>query len=264
MKVVLFCGGFGLRLRPTTTNVPKPLVPIKGKPVMFLLMKYYAYFGYKDFILCLGYKGDKIREFFSRYGDSPSDGFVPSDKSERLKPFKSDIERWKITFVDTGLESNIGQRLKAVQKYLDGEELFLANYADGLTDMYLPRMISYSMKRGKIACLIAVKPSISIHVLSVTVDGYVKRVRSVCQTPLRINGGYFIFKNQIFDYIKDGEDLVKEPFERLIKKRELVAYKYNGFWAALDTFKDKQRIEEFASNSGPLWEILDSHRDKLP
>jgi glucose-1-phosphate cytidylyltransferase len=257
MKVVLFCGGFGLRLRPTTTYLPKPLVPIRGKPIVFLLMKYYAYFGHKDFILCLGYKGDKIREFFSTNGASLS------NESERLRPFKSDIEDWKITFVDTGLESNIGQRLKAVQKYLDDEELFLANYADGLTDMYLPKMISYSMKRGKIACLIAVRPSISIHVLSTTVDGYVKSVRSVYQTPLRINGGYFIFKNQIFDYIKDGEDLVEEPFERLIKKRELVAYKYNGFWAALDTFKDKQRIEKFASNSGPLWEILDSRREQL-
>lgn len=255
MKVVLFCGGLGLRLHPSTENIPKPLVSVGGKPVLLQLMKYYSYFGHKDFILCLGYKGDEIKRFFLNYDECLTGDFVLSNGDKKQKLFKSDIEDWKITFAETGLNSPLGERLRSVKKYLDGEEVFLANYSDGLTDMYLPNMIKYFTKRDKIGCMVTVKPSVVFHYVSANRDGYVKNICQLNKTPLRINGGFFMFKNKIFDYINPDEDLVNEPFQRLIKKHELIAYKYDGFWASLDTYKDKQRLDDLASKNASFWEI---------
>lgn len=263
MKVVLFCGGKGMRLYPTTEVLPKPLISVGGKPLLLLLMKYYSYFGNKDFILCLGYKGEKIKKYFLDYDEFLSGDFVLSKGGKRQKLFKSDIEDWKITFADTGLNSTLGDRLKAVQKYLEGEDNFLANYADGLTDLYLPNLIDFFKKSGKIACLISVKPSVTFHYVSTSKEGYVKKICQLNQAPLRINGGFFVFKNQIFDYIKPNEDLVCEPFQRLIKKGELISYDYDGFWASLDTYKDKQRLEEMASHNASFWEIW-NHTQEEP
>jgi glucose-1-phosphate cytidylyltransferase len=255
MKVVLFCGGLGLRLYPSTENVPKPIVTIGEKPILWHLMKYYAHFGHKDFILCLGYKGEQIKRFFLNYDECLSNDFILSDGGKERQLLKSDIEDWRITFVETGLHSNVGQRLKAVQKYLEGEEEFLANYSDAITDLYLPKLISFFIKRGKTGCFLAVKPFGTFHVVLTSAEGYVKSIRHVGQSGTKINGGFFIFKNAIFDYINDGEDLVDEPFQRLIKRIELVAYEYNGFWASLDTYKDKQRLDELASKGKAPWEI---------
>jgi len=255
MKVVLFCGGLGMRLHADTENVPKPLVQIGGKPILWHLMKYYSYFGHKDFILCLGYKGGEIKKFFLNYDECLSSDFILSHGGKRRKLLKSDIEDWKITFADTGLRSNVGERLKAVQKYLEGEEMFLANYSDGLSDLPLPKLIDFFIKQGKTGCFVAVKPFYSFHIISISADGCVKSVSPVSQSNLRINGGFFVFKDKIFDHIKESEDLVNEPFQRLIEKGELVAYKYDGFWASLDTYKDKQRLDELASNNHAFWEL---------
>jgi glucose-1-phosphate cytidylyltransferase len=255
MKVVLFCGGLGLRLHPSTETIPKPLVKVGGQPVILHLMKYYSYFGHRDFVLCLGYKGEEIKKFFLNYDECLSGDFVLSNGKKKEKLFKSDIEDWTITFAETGLKSTLGDRLRAAEKYVDKEERFLANYSDGLTDLFLPNLIDFSIKQGKIACLITVKPSVAFHYVSTDKNGYVKNIKQLNQTPLRINGGFFVFKNEIFDYIKPGEDLVYEPFLRLIKKRELIAYDYDGFWASLDTYKDKQRLDELASQNSSFWEI---------
>lgn len=238
------------------------MVSVGGKPVLLLLMKYYSYFGHKDFILCLGYKGENIKKFFLNYDECLSGDFILSNGGKRKPLFKSDIEDWKITFAETGLHSNIGERLRVVKKYLDGEEMFLANYSDGLTDLHLPTLIDFAIKRGKIGCLITVKPSVVFHYVSASEDGYIKEICQLNQTPLRINGGFFVFKNQIFDYIKPGENLVNEPFQRLIKKHELVAYKHDGFWASLDTYKDKQRLDELASKNTSFWEIWNHQNHK--
>jgi glucose-1-phosphate cytidylyltransferase len=255
MKVVLFCGGLGLRLHPSTESTPKPLVSVGGKPIILQLMKYYSYFGHKEFILCLGYKGESIKEFFLNYDEYLTGDFVLSNGKKKHKLFKSDIEEWKITFAETGLSSTLGERLIAAKKYVGDDEMFLANYSDGLTDLHLPDLIDFFVKSGKIAVLMTVKPSVVFHYVSTTKDNHVKGIRQLNQTPLRINGGFFVFKNQIFDYINPGEDLVNEPFQRLIKKKELLAYKYDGFWASLDTYKDKQRLDELASNNASAWEI---------
>jgi glucose-1-phosphate cytidylyltransferase len=251
-----------MRLHPSTETIPKPLVPIGGRPLLLLLMKYYSFYGHKDFILCLGYRGDHIKKFFLDYDECLSGDFVLTNGSKKQKLFKSDIKDWRITFAETGLGSNIGQRLKMVQKYLDKEEVFLANYSDGLTDLCLPKMIDYFAKRDRIGCLLTVKPAVVFHSVLATRDNYIKSICQLNKTELRINGGFFIFKSQIFDNIKEGEDLVNEPFQRLIKKRELVAYKYDGFWASLDTYKDKQRLDEIASTGFSCWEIWNQKKQE--
>ena len=255
MKVVLFCGGLGLRLHPSTERTPKPLVRVGGKPVLLLLMKYYSYFGHKDFILCLGYKGDEIKKFFLNYDECLSGDFILCNGNKKQKLFKSEIDDWTITFADTGLDSPVGSRLKKVEKYLCEDDVFLANYSDGLTDLYLPDLIDYSKKRDKIACMITVKPTVGFHYVSTSKDGYVDGICQLDQTPVRFNGGFFVFKKQIFDYINLGEDLVYEPFQRLMKQHQLVAYRHDGFWASLDTYKDKQRLDELALKNASSWEI---------
>jgi len=255
MKVVLFCGGLGMRLHPDTENVPKPLVHVGGKPILWHLMKYYSYFGHKDFILCLGYKGEEIKKFFLNYDECLSSDFILSHGGKKRQLLESDIEDWRITFADTSFHSSVGQRLKAVQKYLEGEEMFLANYADGLSDLPLPKLIDFFIKQGKTGCFVAVKPFYTVHTISISADGCVKSISPMSKSNLRINGGFFVFTNKIFDYIKEGEDLVNEPFQRLIQKDELVAYEYDGFWASLDTYKDKQRLDELASKKNAFWQI---------
>jgi glucose-1-phosphate cytidylyltransferase len=263
MKVVLFCGGLGLRMHPTTETLPKPLIPIGEKPVLWHLMKYYAYFGHKDFVLCLGYKGEQIKKFFLNYDECLSNDFILTAGGKRRQLLKRDLEDWRITFVETGLNINIGQRLKRVQKYVENDETFLANYSDGLTDLPLPKLIDFHNKYGKIACLLSVKPFYPFHLVSSAPEGNVKSIRQIAQSDLRINGGYFVFKNQIFDYIGPGEDLVNEPFQRLIRKRELVAYEYDGFWASLDTYKDKQRLDELVSSNNASWQIWKNKGQEL-
>ena len=262
MKVVLFCGGFGMRLHPSTENTPKPLVAVGGKPVLLHLMKYYSYFGHKEFILCLGYKGQEIKKFFLNYDECLSGDFVLSNGVKKQKLFKGEIENWKITFAETGLCSPVGDRLKKVEKYLCDDEVFLANYSDGLTDLYLPDLITNFKKRDKIASMITVKPTVGFHYVSTNRDGYVDGISQLDQTQIRFNGGFFVFKKQIFDYINPGEDLVFEPFQRLMQKHQLVAYKHEGFWASLDTYKDKQRLDELALKNASSWEIWNHEQPK--
>ena len=255
MKVVLFCGGLGTRLREISENLPKPMVKIGYRPILWHVMKYYAHYGHKDFILCLGYKADVIKNYFLNYDECLSNDFTLLEGGKNLQLLNSDIHDWKITFVDTGLTSNIGQRFKAVEKYLEGEEVFLANYSDGLTDLVLPEMIDDFYKQDKLASFVCVKPSQSFHLVEMKENGVVSEIRDVKQAGIRINGGYFIFKNDIFRYINQGEELVVEPFQRLIDMKELIAYKYDGFWACMDTFKEQQQLDDMYSQGKAPWEV---------
>ena len=160
MKVVLFCGGLGTRLREYSESIPKPMVNIGYRPIIWHVMKYYAHFGHTDFILCLGYRGDVIKQYFLNYEECLSNDFQLSKGGRELQLYSRDIDQWNITFVDTGHYAPIGQRLKAVEQYLEGEEVFLANYSDGLTDFFLPSMIDHFMASGKVAaCLLYTSPS---------------------------------------------------------------------------------------------------------
>jgi glucose-1-phosphate cytidylyltransferase len=162
---------------------------------------------------------------------------------------------WKITFVDTGTHSSIGQRLRAVQRHLDGEEMFLANYSDGLTDVPLPELISFAQKQNTIATFLCVKPNLAYHFVSMNGHGLVTEISDVNGSHIRINGGFFVFRPGIFDYVKDGEELVPGPLQRLAKDNQLSAFRYDGFWAAMDTFKDKQQLEELHARGPAPWEV---------
>lgn len=254
MKVVLFCGGLGTRMRDYSESVPKPMVTIGYRPILWHVMKYYAHYGHKEFILCLGYKADMIKSYFLNYNEWLSNDFVLSDGG-RIQLSNQDINDWKITFVDTGLTSNIGQRLKAVEQYLEGEEYFLANYSDGLTDLHLPTFIQHAQEQGKIGNFLCVQPSQSFHLVEMNENGLVSKIQDVKQRDIWINGGYFLFKQDIFKHINFGEELVYEPFQRLIEQKELTAYRYNGFFGVMDTFKEKQMLDDMYSRGETPWEV---------
>ena len=239
MKVVLFCGGLGTRLREHSDTIPKPLVNIGYRPIIWHLMRYYAHFGHKDFILCLGYRGDLVRKFFLTYSECMSNDFVLSEGGKKIELQARDIEDWRITFVDTGLHSNIGQRLLRVRKYLEGEDMFLANYSDGLSDLALDRFIEDFRARSVIAGFLSVRPSQSYHAIRTDTQGLVTELEPVSQSDHWVNGGFFCLRQDVFDYINEGEELVDEPFHRLIGQQQLWAPRHEGFWASMDTLKDK-------------------------
>ncbi len=264
MKVVLFCGGLGLRLREYSDTLPKPMVTIGYRPILWHVMKYYAHYGHKDFIVCLGYRGDVIKDYFLNYNECMSNDFVLSKGAHEVKLFNTDIEDWKITFADTGINANIGQRLKAAQKYLEGEDVFLANYSDGLTDLPLPKQLEHFYKHNKIASFACVKPNLSYHLVLCRNGGVVTDITPVSRSNVRINGGYFIFKKEVFRSIKEGEELLQEPFQRLVKEEQLIAYKYDGFWASMDTFKDKELLDALYSADKAPWEVWKRHTNGEP
>ncbi len=219
MKVVLFCGGLGMRIRDAE-DIPKPMVHIGQRPILWHVMKYYAHYGHKDFVLCLGYKAEAIKNYFLNYNECTSNDFVLSGGGKNLELINSDIHDWRITFADTGVSSNIGVRLKAVQKYLEGEEEFLANYSDGLTDLSLGQQIDHFHEQNKVASFLCVRPHLSYHTVSVAQGngGLVSDIRPITSGDLRINGGFFIFKRQIFDYVREKEELSGRAFPAVAER----------------------------------------------
>ena len=246
-----------MRLRDYADNVPKPMVPIGYRPILWHVMKYYAHYGHKDFILCLGYRGDLIKEYFLNYEECVSNDFVLTHGGRTRELLNSDIADWRITFVETGLNSNIGERLGAVRHHLLGEEMFLANYSDGLTDLPLPDQIDDFCRRDKVASFLCVKPNLSYHFVA-SENGIVTSFRDIAQSGLRVNGGFFAFKTEVFEYMLPGEELVLEPFQRLMAANQLVAYDYDGFWLPMDTAKDKKRLDDLYESGAPPWQVWKS------
>jgi glucose-1-phosphate cytidylyltransferase len=253
MKVVLFCGGFGMRIRDYAENVPKPLVPIGPRPILWHLMSYYASFGHKDFILCLGYRANAIKEYFLKYDETTSNDFVLSEGGKKVELLRRDIEDWRITFVDTGLRSSIGQRLRAVRRYVEDDPIFLANYSDGLSDLNLDTYVESFTQRRKTACFLSVAAPHTFHIVQADAENHVQRLEAVGRSVVRINGGFFVFKREIFDVIGEDEDLVLEPFDRLIAQRELIVHPYDGFWRNMDTFKDWQDLDDLWGQGHAPW-----------
>ncbi len=263
MKVVLFCGGLGTRLREYSETIPKPMVEIGYRPIIWHLMKYYASYGHKDFILCLGYKGDYIKNYFLNYDECLSNDFTLSEGGQKIELFNSDIHDWKITFAETGMNSNIGQRLKTVEKYLQGEDMFLANYSDGLTDLDLSAYLDHFAESNKVASFLAVHPSQSFHVVHFGEANTVASIQPVGNSDMWINGGFFAFKQDIFKYMREGEELVISPFQRLIADNQLIAFPYKGFWACMDTFKEKQMFDDLYRTGKMPWVVWRNHTPML-
>jgi glucose-1-phosphate cytidylyltransferase len=233
VKVVLFCGGLGLRLRGVTGVVPKPMVPVGGRPLLWHIMRYYAHFGHRDFLLCVGHQADVIKRYFGR------------------REFRAD--GWRVTFVDTPIEASIGERFSAVRDLVD-DDLFLANYGDTVTDAPLPELIEAHRASGKAASLLSVLPNYTFNVVTTNGSSLVSAFQDIAESGIRINGGYFVLERRVFDYLEEGEDL-PEMFRRLIAADELVAYAYDGFWAPMDTLKDKERLETLVASGGSVWQV---------
>jgi len=255
MKVVIFCGGQGLRLRDYSENVPKPMVPVGSRPILWHMMKYYAHYGHKDFILCLGYRADAVKDYFLNYNECMNNDFVLSRGGQNVKTLSSDISDWNITFCDTGANTLIGQRLVKVKEHLGNDERFMCNYADSVIDLPLPTYLDFATKQDKIASFMSVRPSTSFHVVQAGADGMVNAIKPAQDLDLWVNGGYFVLKREIFDHIRPGEELVNQPFERLIKMGQLATYKHNGFWACMDTFKEKMVLDEMVAKENAPWMV---------
>jgi glucose-1-phosphate cytidylyltransferase len=258
MKVVVFAGGFGVRMGEQTQRIPKPMIPVGSQPILWHIMKYYASWGHKEFILCLGYKAESIKEYFLGYKEALSNDFVLSNGGRDLKLLGSDISDWQITFVDTGTQSTIGDRLRLVAPYLGDDDYFLATYGDTVTDAPLPDMIDRLRASGKTGLFLSTRPMFTAHVVETDADGSVTAVQDIQNANVWINGGFFVLRRDILDYLEPGDELVVEAFARLIEKGELIAYRYEGFWGPMDTIKDKQRLDALAESGQAPWRQVGS------
>jgi len=255
MKVVLFCGGLGTRLREYSDTIPKPLVPIGHRPIIWHLMKYYASYGHTEFILCLGYRGLLIKEYFMEYKEWASNDFRLSGGGDQVELFSTDLDDWSITFVDTGRDTNIGQRLRAVREHLGDDEIFLANYSDGLSDLPLDDQVASFRRSGAVASFVSVRPSQSFHTIRHDESGWVTAINDAQSSGIWVNGGFFVMRPEIFDYLEGGEELVEEPFRRLTGEKRLLTFPHTGFWACMDTFKDKKMFDDMYEAGERPWEV---------
>jgi len=255
MKVVLFCGGLGTRLRDYSEQIPKPLVEIGSRPILWHVMRYYAHYGHKEFILCLGYRGSAIKSYFKNYDECLSNDFVFSKGGRQIELLQKDIDDWKITFVDTGQRSNIGERLRRVREYVEPDDVFLANYSDGVTDLDLHTYVQDFLARDKVASFLSVRVPQTFHIVRSDAENNALGLDYVGDTPLRINGGYFALRREIFDYMKENEELIIQPFQRLIAKRQVIAVPHDGFWRSMDTFRDKIELDELVSKGKAPWQV---------
>jgi glucose-1-phosphate cytidylyltransferase len=255
MKVVLFCGGLGTRIREYSESIPKPMIPVGHQPILWHVMDYYSQFGHRDFVLCLGHKANTIKEFFLNYKPQTFSDLVVSGNGSRVEVLGEPKEDWRITMIDTGVWRNIGSRLWAVREQVKDQEYFCANYSDGLTDVDLDVMLAKFKASGKVGCFLAVRPPLTYHLADIAADGRVRDFVTSDRSEIWINGGYFIFRKEIFDYMRDGEELVVEPFKRLIAEDQLMAFKHDGFFRSMDTLRDRQVLEEMFEKGLIPWRL---------
>lgn len=253
MKVVLFCGGLGTRIREYGENTPKPMIPVGNQPILWHVMNYYSRYGHRDFVLCLGYKANVVKDFFLSYRPHAFADCVVSGFGRKVELLGQPEEDWRVALIDSGVWRNIGERLWSVRDHVRDEEIFLANYSDGLTDVDLDDMIERFRRSGKIACFLATRPPLTYHLADIDDDGRVREFRSSARSDIWVNGGYFLLRREIFDYMNEGEELVLEPFSRLIEADQLLAYKHEGFWRSMDTLKDRQVLEEMVEQGRMPW-----------
>jgi glucose-1-phosphate cytidylyltransferase len=258
MKAVILAGGLGSRLSQETTLKPKPMVEIGGYPIIWHIMKIYHAYGINEFIVCLGYKGYMIKEYFANYRRHMSD--LTIDLSDNSKTIHNNIaEDWKVTLVNTGESAMTGARVKKIAQYLDGEEYFCLTYGDGVSNLNIAELIECHKNNGKVATVTAIKPPGRFGILQTAADG--TTIESFREKPTdganRINGGFFVMSSKVFDYIGNGDDVILEqaPLKSLAKDGQLSAYKHDGFWYAMDTLRDKNHLEELWSNNQAPWKI---------
>ncbi len=254
MKVVILAGGFGTRLSEETDIKPKPMVEIGGKPILWHIMKIYSTYGFNDFVICLGYKGYVIKEYFANYFLHMSDVTIDL-KNNQLEIHNVKAEPWKVTLVDTGLNTMTGGRIKRVQKYI-GNETFMLTYGDGVANINIKELLEFHKNHGKFATVTAVQPSGRFGALDLE-DGKVKAFKEKPKGDgAWINGGFFVLEPQIFEYI-DGDETIweRDPLENLARDGQLMAYKHTGFWKPMDTLRDKRELESLWQSGNPPWKV---------
>jgi glucose-1-phosphate cytidylyltransferase len=260
VKVVLFCGGYGMRMRDDVDDLPKPMQMIGDRPLLWHVMRIYAHFGHTEFIVCLGYGARHVIDYFVNYDEKRSNDFVLRSGGADIELLGSDIGDWTITFVHTGLDTPIGERLRLVRRHLDGEQVFAANYADVLADAPLDLIERNFRAHRAVGCLLAVPPQSAFHIVETDADCYVRSITSVSELPIRENGGYFFFTPEIFDYLHEGEDLVPHALTRLAAERRLLAWPHRGFWQAADTVKERTELDAMARRHHRPWALWDEAR----
>ena len=255
MKVVIFCGGLGLRMRTQIDSAPKPMMAIGDRPVLWHIMRYYAHYGHTEFILCLGYGASSVKQYFLHYDETQSNDFVMSKGGQDVELLQSDISEWRISFVDTGIDTSIGERLRRVRHLLEDDEIFLANYGDVLTDAPMDTIVDDFIRSDATASLLAVPPQASFHVVGVDEDSRVDGITQVAVLPMWINGGYFVLRQGVFDVLNRDEDLVEDAFGRLASQGRLAAVRYRGFWAPMDTLKERSQLEAIERSGNAPWKV---------
>lgn len=254
--VVILCGGRGMRLNEHTLSIPKPMIEIGGMPILWHIMKTYSASGFRKFILCLGYKGDKIRDYLIDLPRRSLDCTLHLSGAEaRVEYHQGGLDDWEITFVDTGADTETGGRIKKIEKYINAETFFVS-YGDGVSDISIKALLQTHKERGFHATMTCTQPITTFGTVDVHPSG---RVGAFKEKPrlggTRINGGFFCFNREVFRYIGDGETLEQEPMQRLIAERQLGAYVHDGFWACMDTFKDYQQLNDMWNTGKPPWRV---------
>lgn len=249
-----------MRMRDGISSGPKPMAMVGERPLLWHVMRYYAHFGHTEFVLCLGYGASYVKDFFLKYDEARSNDFVLENGARDITLFSTDISDWRITFVDTGLNSPIGERLRRVRRFVDGEPMFMANYADVLTDAPLPDMIDRFKASDAVASLLAVPLQSSHHVVDTGDDGLITQLSPMRDMRAWENGGYFVLRPEIFDYLNEGEDLVEDAFMRVVSQRRLLAYSYKGYWSPADTVKERAQLEQMYEKGNCPWMIWDEDR----
>jgi glucose-1-phosphate cytidylyltransferase len=254
MKVVILAGGFGTRLSEETDIKPKPMVEIGGKPILWHIMKIYSHYGFNNFVICLGYKGYVIKEYFANYFLHMSDVTIDL-KNNKMEIHNVKAESWKVTLVDTGLNTMTGGRIKKIQSYI-GNETFMLTYGDGVGNINIKELLDFHKKHGKYATLTAIQPSGRFGALDLN-DSEIKAFKEKPKGDgAWINGGFFVLEHQIFDYIEGDETIwEREPLENLAKDGQLMAYKHKGFWKPMDTLRDKRELEALWQSGNPPWKV---------
>lgn len=255
MKVVLFCGGQGMRMRDYSELVPKPMVPIGPRPILWHVMRWYAHYGHTDFVLCLGHGDRVIKEYFLEYKEWISNDCVLSGGGAQVDMVNKDLDDWTITFVDTGRTSCIGERLRRVRPFVEGDGTFLANYSDCLTDVHLPDVIDHHRRSGAVGTMTVVPPNRTFHVIDADTDGIVSHIGPATTTGMWINGGYLVLDDAVFDELGPDEELVTDVFPRLAKRGLVSAFRHTGNWMSVDTFKERQEAEELYLAGSPFWAV---------
>lgn len=254
MKVVILAGGLGTRLSEETAVKPKPMVEIGGKPILWHIMKIYSHYGFNDFIVCLGYKGYYIKEWFSQYYLHNSDVTFDLSKNE-VCYHKNRGEKWTVTLIDTGDSTMTGGRVKRVKDYV-GDETFMLTYGDGVGDIDVKQLLEFHKKHGKISTVTATLPEGRFGVLKIEESHEVSGFSEKTDNQGRVNGGFFVFEPQVFDYI-EGDDTIFEygPLPALAKKGEMYSFSHKGFWKPMDTLSDKQKLETLWDSGEAPWKI---------